>query len=42
MKKRVIKVELSQKGIDKAIKELNDYKKWLKDCTEKFLSLIHI
>ena len=40
MKKRVIKVELSQKGIDKAIKELNDYKKWLKDCTEKFLKAL--
>ena len=40
MKKRVIKVELSQKGIDKAIKELNDYKKWLKDCTEKLLKAL--
>lgn len=40
MKKRVIKVELSQKGIDKVIKELNDYKKWLKDCTEKFLKAL--
>jgi hypothetical protein len=35
--KRVIKVELSEQSIEKAIRELNNYKKWLQDCTEKFL-----
>ena len=37
MSKRVIKVTLSEQSINKAIKELNDYNKWLKDRTERFL-----
>lgn len=40
MSKRVIKVKLTEKSIDNAIKELNNYKKWLKDCTEKFLQAL--
>lgn len=40
MSKRVIKMELSDKGIDNAIKELNKYKKWLKDGTEKFIKAL--
>jgi len=38
--KRVIKVELSEKGINQALKELENYKKWLKDCTEKFIKAL--
>ena len=40
MKKRVIKVQLSEKGIDRAIKELNDYKQWLIDKTKEFLKAL--
>lgn len=40
MKKRVIKVELTEKSIDNAIKELLRYKTWLKECTEKFLKAL--
>ena len=37
VKKGVMKVELWEKGIDKGIKEVNEYKKWLKDWREKFV-----
>lgn len=37
MKKRVIKVQLSEESIDNAIRELDEYKKWLTECTQKFL-----
>lgn len=40
MKKRVIKVQLSEKGIDRAIKELTDYKQWLIDKTKEFLKAL--
>lgn len=40
MKNRVIKVELSEKGIDKIINELKQYKQWLKDCTERFIKAL--
>jgi len=38
--KRVIKVTLSEKSIDNAIKELKNYKTWLKECTEKFIQAL--
>lgn len=38
--KKVIKVGLSESVIDDAIKELNEYKKWLKECTEKFIQAL--
>lgn len=37
MSKKVIKLKLSDRDIDDAVKQLANYKKWLKDCTEKFL-----
>lgn len=40
MKKRIIKVELTEKSIDNAIRELQRYKTWLKECTEKFLKAL--
>lgn len=40
MKKRIIKVPLTERGINNAIKGLNDYKKWLKDRTEKFVQAL--
>ena len=40
MSKRVIKVTLSEKSIDNAIKELKNYKTWLKECTEKFIQAL--
>ena len=40
MKKRVIKVRLNEQSIDRAIKELNDYKKWLTDKTKEFLKAL--
>lgn len=40
MKKRVVKVELTEKSIDNAIRELLRYKTWLKECTEKFLKAL--
>lgn len=36
--KKVIKVELSEAGIDKVIQELKEYKKWIQECTSKFVS----
>ena len=40
MSKRVVKISLSEKGMGDAIKELQQYKKWLLDCTEKFLKAL--
>lgn len=40
MSKRVIKVQLNEKSIDKAIKELENYKKWLVDKTKEFLKAL--
>ncbi len=40
MKKRVIKVRLNEQSIGQAIKELNDYKKWLIDKTKEFLKAL--
>lgn len=40
MKKRVIKVRLNEQSIGRAIKELNDYKKWLTDKTKEFLKAL--
>lgn len=40
MKKRVIKIQLNEKSIDQAIKELNAYKKWLNEKTEEFLKAL--
>lgn len=40
MKKRVIKVRLTEQSINNAIKELNDYKKWLVDKTKEFLKAL--
>lgn len=40
MKKRVIKVQLNEQSIDRAIKEVNDYKKWLVDKTKEFLKAL--
>ncbi len=40
MKKRVVRVALSAKGIDKAIRELRRYQNWLRECTEKFLQAL--
>ena len=40
MSKRVIKVTLSEKSIDNAIKELKNYKTWLKECTVKFIQAL--
>ena len=40
MKKRVIKVSLNERSIDRAIKELNDYKKWLLDKTKEFVKAL--
>ncbi|MCM1223013.1 MAG: hypothetical protein NC548_52035 [Lachnospiraceae bacterium] len=40
MKKRVIKVTLTEESIDNAIKELQRYKSWLKKCTEDFLKAL--
>lgn len=40
MKKRVIKVKLTSAGIDQAIKELEDYKKWLVTKTKEFLQAL--
>lgn len=40
MKKRVIKVQLNERSIDQAIKELNNYKKWLTDKTKAFLKAL--
>lgn len=40
MKKRVIKVSLNEQSIDRAIKELDNYKKWLVDKTKEFLKAL--
>lgn len=40
MKKRVIKVQLNERSIDQAIKELNNYKKWLTDKTKESLKAL--
>lgn len=40
MKKRVIKVSLNEQSIDNAIRELNDFKKWLQDKTKEFLKAL--
>lgn len=40
MKKRVIKVSLNEQSIDNAIRELNDYKKWIQDKTKEFLKAL--
>lgn len=40
MKKRIIQAELSAKGIDKAVRELQNYKRWLRECTERFLQAL--
>lgn len=40
MKKRIIKMELTEKSIDNAIRELQRYKTWLKECTKKFLKAL--
>lgn len=40
MKKRVIKIQLNEKSIDQAIKELNAYKKWLNEKTKEFLKAL--
>lgn len=40
MSKRVIKVSLTEDGIDQAIQELKRYKKWLRERTQKFLEAL--
>jgi hypothetical protein len=40
VKKRVIKVSLNEQSIDRAIKELDNYKKWLVDKTKEFLKAL--
>ena len=40
MRKKVIKVPLTEQGINKAIQELEDYKKWLKEKTQEFLKAL--
>lgn len=40
MKKRVIKVRLTENSINNAIQELRRYKKWLAECTEKLLKAL--
>lgn len=40
MSKRVIKVSLTEDGIDQAIQELKRYKKWLLERTQKFLEAL--
>ena len=40
MKKKVIKVTLSEQGIEKAIQELNEYKRWLSEKTKEFLKAL--
>jgi hypothetical protein len=38
--KRVIKVQLNEKSIDKAIQALKDYKKWLLEKTQEFVKAL--
>ena len=40
MKRRIIHVKLNEQSIDSAIKELNDYKQWLTNCTKKLLTTL--
>lgn len=40
MSKRVIDVSLSPSGIDKAIRELKEYEKWLNEKTKEFLKAL--
>ena len=40
MRKRVIKVKLTEDSIDQAIQELKRYKAWLLDRTQKFLEAL--
>ena len=40
MSKRVIKVQLNQASISQAIKELEDYKEWLRRKTKEFLQAL--
>ena len=40
MSKRVIKVQLNEASINRAIKELEDYKKWLLSKTKEFLKAL--
>lgn len=40
MSKRVIKLKLNPKSVDQAIKEVNDYKKWLTEKTKEFLTAL--
>ena len=40
MSKRIIKVQLTEQSIDNAIKELEDYKKWLKEKTQEFVKAL--
>ena len=40
MSKRIVKLELNIKSIDKAIKELENYEKWLVDKTKEFLKAL--
>lgn len=35
--KKVIKVELTPQSIDDAIKAIEEYKKWIEDCTERLV-----
>ncbi len=40
MKKRVIRVPLTVQGVDRALKELRQYKVWLIECGGKFLKAL--
>lgn len=40
MKKRIIHVKLNEQSIDRAIKELQDYKNWLTGKTKEFLKAL--
>ena len=40
MSNKVIKVQLTEQSIDNAIKELEDYKKWLKEKTQEFVKAL--
>lgn len=40
MKKRVIRVPLTAQGIDRALKELRQYRAWLIECGDKFLKAL--
>ncbi len=40
MSNKVIKVQLTERSLNNAIKALNDYKKWLKDKTEEFVKAL--